>query len=109
MLRALLVSVAAGSLAPAALADERFVETSSFDAASGESSEADDGLLPAGWSETACVGSCAPSESLLCDDCGDLPHQFRQGNDRPNWCACGRIDAIAGYSPVHTDQLGGAA
>lgn len=38
----------------------------------------------------------------LCEECADRPHQFiHDGGYRDNFCVCGRIDGIAGYSPVH--------
>jgi hypothetical protein len=46
----------------------------------------------------------------MCPACADSPHEFVQGDDPrwPDFCACGRIRSIGGYSPVHTDN-GGAA
>jgi hypothetical protein len=49
------------------------------------------------------------NDGEMCEPCGDQPHEFRQHGDRTGWCACGRINAIGGYSPVHTDRGGGAA
>ena len=98
MLRALLVFVTAGSLSPAVLADEPFVEASSFDATSGdESGDAGNGLLPAGWSDPTCVDSCVPTESLLCDDCSELC-----GTDSPIRL---RFGAPVWLSEIHGDAV----
>ena len=52
------------------------------------------------------------NDGEMCDACGDSPHEFQHDGDPrfPDFCVCGRIRSIGGYSPVHTDdELGGAA
>ncbi len=48
------------------------------------------------------------NDNEMCDQCGDNPHQFVHDGSRHDFCACGRIRAIAGYSPFHIDERGAA-
>ena len=47
-------------------------------------------------------------DELWCEPCADAPHEFRHDGSRFDFCVCGRIRAIAGYSPVHVDEAGAA-
>lgn len=43
-----------------------------------------------------------------CEPCANQPHQYIPSRV-PGWCACGRIQSVGGYSPVHGDESDGAA
>ena len=54
-------------------------------------------------------GTAVDNDGEWCDPCGDNPHDFQHDGSRHDFCVCGRIRSIGGYSPVHGEDWGGAA